>query len=492
MAPTTTEPFLKSCGMSNKEILRCLALKRDEGLLEALKGLFDSPEHLRTFLQEFDLTWFFKDETPPFLSDAGSPPEAAPSSRYLANLKLSRGVEGLGEALRSWCGVRRRAIKKAFKKVADEETFARCFGEIRGIDEFLLWVFETQLATRGETRGLILEPDDIVAFELNKNLIFAVDAKEGLLPLDGEIGQATFRADVLPHSLLMVFLVAYILEGGNFYVGHSQKDRKEFDQKQLRVVERLSTLSGLDLRTAVPESLRAALSARLAELRDPYKISLAIDRCDKYLVYLQEMAGENWNHFRKPEPMRTCPACGTSDSWIGHKCEGCGHCHCRGCVKKSRGNLCQACAEAGVSPVPEPTVREDLEAAAEAARKAEEGSRPSAFDALLSSAAGSVPSPERKSAGSLLDSIAPEPVAVASGGAATSILGIVDLGRETLAGFQTAVRAKFQTVKSVDAATASVPCCGRETALELVELADGKIKYGYCGKCLTAYLATGS
>lgn len=486
MASTATEPYLKTCGLSNKEISHCLALKRDAGILEVFKKLFaDSPAHFRTFLRDFDLTWFFKDEPPPFLTDGAAPGEGA-EAQFLTNLKLARGVEGLGEAFRSWCGVRRRSLKKAYKKIADETAFRKCFADLQALDEFLLWLFETQLATRGEARGLILEPDDIVAFELNKNLALYADAKDGILPAGEEVGKACYRDEVLPHVLAMTCVVGYIVEGGNFYVGHGQKDRRDFDAKQHRVLERMSALTGKDLRKGVPADLRDKVSARLAELKEPYRVVLELDRCDKYLVYLEETSGENWTPFRKPEPMRKCPACGNSDRWVGHKCEGCRHYFCPACVKKSRGNLCQACADAGVVPVQEPSVREDL-AAAEQAAKAEKVEKANTLDSLLASAIASTAEAKKPSG---LDSIvadapppAPAPVSPAEQ------LGIVDLGRETVAGFGSAVRAKFAAVRTVDASTQSMPCCGKEIALAPLELSDGKVNYGFCAKCQSAFVS---
>ncbi len=473
------EPYLESCGLSNKELQQCLALKRDAGLLEVFKRLFqDSPERLPRFLHEFDLSWFFKDELPGFL-DGGAAPEPGDETRYRTNLKLARGAEELGDSLRTWFGVRRRSLKKTWKKVPNEAAYRKAFGDLKALDDFLLWLFETQLATRCESRGYVFEPDDIVAFELNKNLALYIDVKDGILPVEGDFGREFLLETVYPHVLTMACIVGYVVEGGNFYVGHSAKDRKEFDQKQHRFVERLGGLVGQDLRKGIPEPARSAVAARLAEVVEPYRIVLEIDRCGKYLQYLEETTGDNWSQLRKPDPMRKCPACGGSDRWVGHKCEGCRHYFCPACVKKNRGNLCQKCADAGVVPVKEPAVREEAEALAEALR-VEVGARASVFESALASASAA------SSKGGGLDSI----LSGGGGGTTTaSLLGIVDTARETVSGFHQAVRVKFQTVKTVDATTLSVPCCGRETPLEGIDLADGKVLYGYCGKCLTAFVS---
>ncbi len=77
----------------------------------------------------------------------------------------------------------------------------------KALDDFLLWLFETQLATRCESRGYVFEPDDIVAFELNKNLALYIDVKDGILPVEGDFGREFLLETVYPHVLTMACIV---------------------------------------------------------------------------------------------------------------------------------------------------------------------------------------------------------------------------------------------------------------------------------------------
>lgn len=468
MASTTADPFLESCGLSNREIRTCLALKGDAGLLETFRKLLTGPPaQVQAFLRDFDLTWYFQDELPEFLKEGVV---TTPASRAVqqANLKIARGVEGLGEVVRTWCATRRRAIKKAWKKIPDAEAFLKCFQEIRAVDEFLFWMFETQLATRSEMKGAILEPDDIVAFELQKNLPLYVDVKEGILPVDEDFAREPLVRDVLPHLLVSLFVSGYAVEGGNFYVGHSWRDRRDFDHRQQKAAGRLMSITGKDLRKSVPADLREVVSAKLAELSEPYKIEIDLKRCDAYLAYLDEVQGDNWSTLRKPGALRACAGCGGMDRWVGVKCDGCRRSFCPTCIKRGRGSVCPKCTDAGVIPIAEPAVRREADVAAAGAAEGLGDARP----------APSGPS---------LDDLMAAVVAKSPNSLARD-LGLVDLTRETVSAFRAAVQGKYSAVRDVDPNTSSVPCCERELTLQPVELSDGRLRFASCAQCRTGFL----